>query len=142
MLENKIIKKSFFGIQMKMVYLCRNFFLKTFTMDELKHIREILRQPVFRWLPKHLNHIAENIKLKNRNISFLAINALFRSDAYELDRSALSPDAYTIKGHVPIQKNDLLRPMDGTMTVVFYLDRHKNIIPLTAYSENDEYDRR
>jgi transposase len=54
----------------------------------------------------------------------------------------LSPDAYTIKGHVPIQKNDLLRPMDGTMTVVFYLDRHKNIIPLTAYSENDEYDRR
>jgi hypothetical protein len=108
-------------------------------MDELKHIREILKQPIFRWLPKHLNHIAENIKLKNRNISFLAINALFRSDAYLLEKSILSSEShYTITGYVPVQKNDLLRPIDGIMTVVFHIDKHNNIIPLTAYSENDE----
>jgi len=33
-----------------------------------------LKQPTFRWIPKHLNHIAENIAIKKRNISFLAIN--------------------------------------------------------------------
>ena len=38
----------------------------------------IPKNPNFRWLPKHLHHITENIVFKNRNISFLAINALFR----------------------------------------------------------------
>jgi len=27
-----------------------------------------LKQPIFRWLPKHLNHIAENTVIRKRNI--------------------------------------------------------------------------
>lgn len=48
-----------------------------------------LKQPVFRWLPKHLNHIAENIVIKKRNISFLAINALFRLKDYKVSKAAM-----------------------------------------------------
>ena len=39
---------------------------------------EIPNPPTFRWYPKHLNHIAENIVFKKRNVSFLAINRIFR----------------------------------------------------------------
>ena len=53
-------------------------------MDKIK---EILKQLNFKWLPKHINHIAEHIVYDKRNISFLAINALFRLTDYELDKS-------------------------------------------------------
>ena len=98
----------------------------------------ILAKPTFKWLPKHLNHIAENIKLKNRNVSFLAINALFRSKNYTLTKG-LTPfeDSYTVRGFVDLQKNDLLRLKSDYLSVVFYLDIHNNIIPITAYSDGD-----
>ena len=76
-----------------------------------------LKQPIFRWLPKHLNHIAENIVIRKRNISFLAINALFRLKDYEVSNAAM--------------------PFAGSF-VLFRIDKHNNIIPITAYSESDE----
>jgi hypothetical protein len=36
----------------------------------MKDLDYALTQKNFKWLPKHLNHIAENIVFKNRNISF------------------------------------------------------------------------
>jgi hypothetical protein len=108
-------------------------------MNELDHIRRILRQPTFRWLPKHMNHIAENIKIENRNISFLAINALFRSENDQLEKSSAPfENHYLISGYVEVQKNDLLRTKSEYLTVIFYLDKHENVIPVTAYSESDE----
>ncbi len=110
-------------------------------MDDLDQIRAILKHPTFRWLPKHLNHIAEHIKFDNRNISFIAINSLFRSKNYHLE---ISPppfeNHYIISGYVAAQKNDLLHTKSEHLTVVFYIDKHNNIIPITAYSENDEED--
>jgi len=78
-------------------------------MDELAQIKAILKKSGFRWLPKHLNHIAENIKFEDRNVSFLAINALFRSSEYILVKNS-SPfeNHYAIGGYVEVQKNDLL----------------------------------
>ena len=49
----------------------------------MKELKDILKQINFRWLPKHINHIAEHIVFDKRNISFLAINALFRSTDYK-----------------------------------------------------------
>ncbi len=73
-------------------------------------IRRALEQLKFIWLPKHLNHIAENIVLKRRNISFLAINYLFRKAEYEIFESkAPFQNSFVISGFVPTQKNDNLR---------------------------------
>ena len=52
----------------------------------MKELENALKQPHFRWLPKFLNHIAENIVIKKRNISFLAINALFRQKDMNLKK--------------------------------------------------------
>jgi hypothetical protein len=55
----------------------------------------------FKWLPKHLNHIAENIVFKKRNISFLAINALFRSKSEKV--TVAEPpfiNSFIIKGYI------------------------------------------
>lgn len=105
-------------------------------MNELENA---LKQLHFRWLPKFLNHIAENIVFKKRNISFLAINAIFRQKNMLLEK-APSPfvGSYFIKGFVPLQKNDNLRIKPEEMTVVFRLDNHQNIIVITAYSQSDE----
>ena len=46
--------------------------------------------------------------------------------------------SYFIKGFVPLQKNDRLRSKAEELTVVFRLDKHQNIIVITAYSESDE----
>ena len=108
-------------------------------MNELQKVREILKQPNFRWLPKHLNHIAESIKFKNRNVSFLAINAIFRSDNFRLFKAPAPFEShFTINAFMPILPNDLLRTKAENLTVVFYLDKNQNIIPITAYSESDE----
>ncbi len=105
----------------------------------MKELENALKQLRFRWLPKFMNHIAENIVFKNRNISFLAINAIFRQKDMELEKA--SPpfiESYFIRGFVPLQKNDNLRTMAEEMTVVFRLDKHDNIIVITAYSKSDE----
>jgi len=78
-----------------------------------KQVELALKQLNFRWKAKHLNHIVENIVFKKRNISFLAIN-------------------------VPVQKNDNLRMVEGFLSVAFYLDRHHNIIVLTAYTKSND----
>ena len=97
-----------------------------------------LKQLIFRWLPKHLNHIAENIVIKKRNISFLAINALFRLEDYKVS-NAIIPflESFIISGYVPLQPNDLLRHQAEKLSVIFRIDKHNNIIPITAYSESD-----
>ncbi|KPA09135.1 hypothetical protein MHK_010661 [Candidatus Magnetomorum sp. HK-1] len=98
-----------------------------------------LKQPTFRWLPKHLNHIAENIAIKKRNISFLAINALFRLKDYNvLNVNRPFADSFIINGYVPLQPNDQLRKKAEKLSVIFRIDNHNNIIPITAYSESDE----
>jgi len=74
-----------------------------------KQVKLALKQLNFRWKAKHLNHIVENIVFKKRNISFLAINALFRQKSAKIEDS-----------------------------ITFSLDRHYNIIVSTAYSENDD----
>ena len=98
-----------------------------------------LKQPIFRWLPKHLNHIAENIVIRKRNISFLAINALFRLKDYEVSNAAMPfAGSFVISGHVPLQPNDQLSNRAEKLSVMFRIDKHNNIIPITAYSESDE----
>lgn len=102
-------------------------------------IKKALKVPTFRWLPKHLNHIVENIVFKERNISFLAINALFRQQStYEIekDKGGFS-DSFTVKDFVDLQPNDRLRIKAEWLEAAFYLDLHNNIIVTTAYSEND-----
>jgi hypothetical protein len=104
-----------------------------------EQLKELLRgQLNLKWLPKHLNHIAENIKLKNRNVSFLAINALFRQEEVEI---IVSPPpfrhSYILRGFVDLQPNDLLRTKAEILEVAFHLDKHNNIIVTTAYSESD-----
>jgi hypothetical protein len=39
----------------------------------MSDLTRVLKSPKFKWLPKHLNHIAENIVFKRRNISFLEL---------------------------------------------------------------------
>ena len=102
-------------------------------------IKIALKNPNIKWLPKHLNHIAENIIFKKRNISFLAIHALFRQKNYLLEKSKPPfEESFIIKGLVPIQPNDKLRRKEENLFVAFYLDNQNNIIVITAYSESDE----
>ncbi len=104
-----------------------------------KQVKTALKQLKFRWKAKHLNHIAENIVFKKRNISFLAINALFRQEEITVVNSKLPfKGSYIIRGFVPIQKNDNLRKKAGVLFVAFSLDRHFNIIVSTAYTEHDD----
>ncbi len=104
-----------------------------------KQVKLALKQLNFRWKAKHLNHIVENIVFKKRNISFLAINALFRQKSAKVEDSILPfRDSYIISDFVPVQKNDNLRKKADVLFVTFSLDRHYNIIVSTAYSENDD----
>ena len=100
----------------------------------------ILKLPNYKWLPKHLNHIAENIVFKKRNVSFLAINALFRQqETHDIIESPLPfLGSYVIEDFVALQPKDLLRTKAEKLKVVFKIDNHNNIIVLTAYSENDK----
>jgi len=102
-------------------------------------LKETLKQINFKWLPKHINHIAEHIVFDKRNISFLAINALFRLNDYTIEKSQKPfKESFVISGFVPVQPNDRLRNKAEILNVVFRIDEHKNIIVITAYSENDE----
>jgi hypothetical protein len=86
-----------------------------------------------------LNHIAENIVLKKRNISFLAINTLFRLKNVNITFSETPfTNSYFISGIVPIQTNDKLRTKLDRLTVIFRIDEQNNIIPITSFSETDE----
>jgi hypothetical protein len=99
---------------------------------------EIPKSPTFHWLPKHLNHIAENIVFKKRNISFLAINKIFRQrETYLIKPSKLGNEHFEIEDFVEKQPNDLLRRRAENLKVIFRLDTHQNIIVVTAISEND-----
>ena len=99
---------------------------------------KIPKNPVFRWLPKHLQHITENIVFKKRNVSFLAINALFRqTSTHIILPSDFGNDHYILEDFVGLQTNDRLRTTAEKLRVVFTIDRHDNIIIKTAYSEND-----
>lgn len=107
-------------------------------MSEPTKSVEIPNPPVFRWLPKAMNHIAENIVFKKRNVSFLAINALFRQrETYTLSDSKLGNNHFIIEDFVTLQSNDRLRLKAEKLTVIFELDKHDNIIVKTAFSEND-----
>jgi len=101
--------------------------------------KEALKQINFKWLPKHINHMAEHIVFDKRNISFLSINASFRLNNYTIEKSQ-NPfkDSFVISGFVPVQPNDRLRNRAEILHVIFRIDEHKNIIVITAYSENDE----
>ena len=105
----------------------------------MNDINKALKQLSFRWLPKNLNHIAENIVYQKRNISFLAINALFRNNNFEIFECR-QPfiGSYIITGYVSVQKNDNLRKKAEILTVIFRTDKNNNIIVITAYSETDE----
>lgn len=99
---------------------------------------EMPKVPSFHWLPKHLNHIAENIVFKKRNVSFLAINALFRQDkTYSIIPSRFGNNHFEIEDFVEILPNDLLRTRAEGLKAVFRFDSQKNIIVVTAMSEND-----
>jgi hypothetical protein len=83
--------------------------------------------------------IAENIVFKKRNVSFLAINALFRTKNYELEYDEPPFEkSYMIRNFVQVLPNDLLRQRAEMLTVVFRIDAHHNIIPITAFSEHDK----
>ena len=108
-------------------------------MDETT---QIPNPPTFRWYPKHLNHIAENIVFKKRNVSFLAINALFRQmKTHRIVDSDLENGHFLIEDFVALQKNDLLRTQAEKLSAVFYLDNLDNIVVVTAFSENDNYEQ-
>ena len=103
---------------------------------------KIPNPPTFRWYPKHLNHIAENIVFKKRNISFLAINALFRqTKTHQIVDSEMENGHFLIEDFVVLQKNDLLRTQAEKLSAVFYLDHLGNIVVVTAFSENDTYEK-
>lgn len=105
----------------------------------MSDIKNAIKQLNFKWLPKHLNHIAENIVFKKRNISFLAIYALFRQKDINITTSEpLFTNSYIISGVVILQTNDRLRTKEDRMSVIFRIDEHNNIIPITSYSESDE----
>jgi hypothetical protein len=106
----------------------------------MKNLRQALKSPRFLWLPKHLQHITENIIFKNRNVSFLATNALFRQkQTYEIKPSELGNDHFVITDYVDLQQNDRIRNKAEELSAIFNLDKHDNIIVITAYSENDDY---
>ena len=101
-------------------------------------LNSAFKQLSFKWLPKHLNHIAENIVFKKRNVSFLAINAIFRQKDVSIISSETSfTDSFIISGFVPLQTNDKLRTRAEKMSVIFRIDEQNNIIPITSYSETD-----
>ena len=105
----------------------------------MEEVLSALKQPKFNWLPKHLNHIAEKIAIDKRNISFLAINALFRQKNYQLARSPKPfKQSYIIAGYVEKQKNDQLRTTEEELFVIFRIGSYGEIIVITAYSETDE----
>lgn len=107
----------------------------------MKNLNSALKDKNFKWLPKHLNHIAENIVFKNRNISYLAINEIFRVKGMEYgDAPFPFTDSYFMRGFLKPLPNDLLRTKEGFLTVIFKIDNHSNIIPITAYDKNDSYD--
>lgn len=92
-------------------------------------INQALKQLSFKWLSKHLNHIAENIVFKKRNISFLAINYLFRHAEYRIFKSSAPfRDSFVISGYVPVLKNDNLRKESEQLSVIFRVDKYQNII--------------
>jgi len=105
----------------------------------MSDINTAFKQLNFKWLPKHLNHIAENIVFKKRNISFLAINALFRRKDVKITSSE-TPfiESFIISGVVPLLANDKLRTTSDKLTVIFRIDEQNNIIPITSFSETDE----
>ena len=99
---------------------------------------EIPKNVAFHWLPKHLNHITENIVFKRRNVSFLAINKVFRQKAtHNIRPSKLGHDHFEIEDFVEKQPNDLLRRQAENLKVIFRFDTHQNIVVITAFSEND-----
>jgi hypothetical protein len=99
---------------------------------------EIPKSPAFHWLPKHLNHITENVVFKKRNVSFLAINKVFRQkETHTIKASKLGNDHFEIEDFVGILPNDLLRQRAEKLKVLFRFDNHQNIIVVTAISEND-----
>ena len=105
----------------------------------MKNPTQALISPKFHWLPKHLQHISENIVFQKRNVSFLAINALFRQKhTHNVNVSAKQNGHFVVEDFVQVQKNDLLRTHPEKLKAIFYLDDHNNIIVITAYSENDE----
>lgn len=104
----------------------------------MTELNSAFKQLSFKWLPKHLNHIAENMVFKKRNISFLAINAIFRQKDVAITSSETTfANSFIISGFVPLQPNDKLRTKAEKMTVIFRIDEHNNIIPITSYSETD-----
>jgi hypothetical protein len=103
----------------------------------MKNLTLALKTPQLRWLPKHLQHITENIVFKQRNISFLAINAIFRQKTHKITASNKEKGNFIIEDYVALQRNDMLRRKAEILTVIFYLDKHDNIVVVTAYSEND-----
>ena len=105
-------------------------------MNDLDNVLKLLK---FRWLPKHLNHIAENIVFKKRNVSFLAINALFRQkETHKVEKSKTGfTNSYLVRDFVELQPKDMLRTRAEWLEAAFYFDSHGNIIVTTAYSEND-----
>ena len=99
---------------------------------------KVPNDPVFHWLPKHLNHIAENIVFKKRNVSFLAINRIFRqTETHKVKDSSMGNDHFEVIDYVPVLKNDLLRRRAEKLKVIYRLDKFNNIIVVTAISEND-----
>jgi|GEM_PF-2978379 hypothetical protein len=104
----------------------------------MSDLKTAIKHLNFKWLSKHLNHITENIVFKKRNVSFLAINALFRQKDVSITASETPfTNSYIISGFVPLQPNDRLRTRADKISVIFRLDEHSNIIPITSYSESD-----
>ena len=62
----------------------------------------------------------------------LAINYTVESSGFPFK------DSWIIEGNPALQKNDKLRITEELLSVIFQLDRHNNIIIITAYSENDD----
>ena len=106
----------------------------------MKDPTRALKKLNFRWLPKHIQHIAENIVFEERNISFLAINTLFRqSKTHKVQESDLKSNHFLVQDFVSLQTNDRIRTVAEGLTAVFHIDEHDNIVVITAYSENDKY---
>ena len=100
---------------------------------------EIPNPPTFRWYPKHLNHIAENIVFKKRNVSFLAINRIFRQPkTHKVKPSRLGNDHFEVSDFVAVLPNDRLRTRAEVLKVIYYFDKENNIVVVTAMSENDK----
>jgi mRNA-degrading endonuclease RelE of RelBE toxin-antitoxin system len=123
------------------IFLLSRMFLSLLeqTILTMKNPTQALKNPIFHWFPKHLQHITENIVIQKRNVSFLAINALFRQKhTHIVNVSTKENGHFVVEDFVKVQKNDLLRTHAENLKAIFYLDDHNNIIVITAYSENDE----